>query len=213
MTYSFPCQDLSNAGKGAGMEKGSGTRSGLLWEVERLLLECKELGEIPQVLLMENVPEVIGKKNIKHFAKWLATLDRLEYRSKWQILNATDFNIPQNRERLFMVSLLGDYYYEFPNPIGCKVKLKDILEQNVPESYYLKDGTIIKLNECKERCDATPKTFNAGAGDSLQISFIDDENCFGIMTGTSEKFTAQPLKNCARSITTEGKNGVLEWKK
>lgn len=79
MTYSFPCQDLSNAGKQAGMAKGSGTRSGLLWEVERLLDECKEL---PQVLLMENVPAVIGQGNIEHFAKWQEKLESLGYKNK-----------------------------------------------------------------------------------------------------------------------------------
>ena len=98
MTYSFPCQDLSSAGKGMGMGKDSGTRSGLLWEVERLLDECEEL---PQVLLMENVPEVIGTNNIKHFAKWIEKLESLGYKNKWQVLNGKDFGIPQNREMLY----------------------------------------------------------------------------------------------------------------
>lgn len=84
MTYSFPCQDLSNAGKQAGMAKGSGTRSGLLWEVERLLDECKEL---PQVLLMENVPAVIGQANIEHFAKWNAQQDPLKDIEKEKVIS------------------------------------------------------------------------------------------------------------------------------
>lgn len=142
MTYSFPCQDLSNAGKQAGMAKGSGTRSGLLWEVERLLDECKEL---PQVLLMENVPAVIGQANIEHFAKWQEKLESLGYKNKWQILNAKDFGIPQNRERCFMVSILGDYYYEFPNKIPLKLRLKDMLEERVDEKYYLSDSTIERI--------------------------------------------------------------------
>ena len=86
LTYSFPCQDLSNAGKGRGMEKGSGTRSGLLWEVERLLNECEEL---PQVLLMENVPQVHGKKNKEHFDKWIEFLKSTGYSNFWQDLKAT----------------------------------------------------------------------------------------------------------------------------
>ena len=150
LTYSFPCQDLSSAGKGAGMGKGSGTRSGLLWEVERLLDECEEL---PQVLLMENVPEVIGKKNIKHFAEWIKTLDELGYKSKWKLLNAKDYGIPQNRNRCFMVSILGDYYYEFPQPKPLKLRLKDMLEDNVDEKYYLSNKTIdmfIKHTEKKQ---------------------------------------------------------------
>jgi DNA (cytosine-5)-methyltransferase 1 len=136
MTYSFPCTDLSNAGKGLGMAKGSGTRSGLLWEVERLLDECIEL---PYILLMENVPQVIGQNNIQHFAKWIEKLEQLGYKNKWQVLNAKDFGIPQNRERCFMVSILGDYYYDFPKTIPLKLRLKDMLETEVDEKYYLSD--------------------------------------------------------------------------
>lgn len=121
------------------MAKGSGTRSGMLWEVERLLGECKEL---PQVLVMENVPEVIGKKNIKHFSEWVARLDELGYKSKWEILNGTDFNVPQNRKRCFMVSVLGDYYYTFPEKQGCALRLKDVLEDNVADKYYLSNSII-----------------------------------------------------------------------
>ncbi|MBO5224695.1 MAG: DNA (cytosine-5-)-methyltransferase [Clostridia bacterium] len=139
MTYSFPCQDLSNAGLGKGMAKGSGTRSGLLWEVERLLDECKEL---PQVLVMENVPAVIGAKSIQHFAKWQEKLEQLGYKNKWQVLNAKDYGIPQNRERCFMVSILGDNYYEFPQTITLKLRLKDMLEKEVDEKYYLSDKMI-----------------------------------------------------------------------
>lgn len=139
MTYSFPCQDLSNAGIGKGMAKGSGTRSGLLWEVERLLNECKEL---PQVLLMENVPQVIGQKNIEHFAKWQEKLESLGYKNKWQLLNAKDFGIPQNRDRCFMVSILGDYYYEFPKTMKLEKRLKDMLESEVDEKYYLSDKMV-----------------------------------------------------------------------
>lgn len=139
MTYSFPCQDLSLAGKKRGMGKDSGTRSGLLWEVERLLDECKEL---PQVLIMENVPQVIGTKNIEHFAKWQEKLESLGYKNKWQVLNAKDFGVPQNRERCFMVSVLGDYYYEFPKKIKLEKRLKDVLETEVAEKYYLSDRAI-----------------------------------------------------------------------
>ena len=143
MTYSFPCQDLSSAGLGKGMEKDSGTRSGLLWEVERILDELHNGdGELPQVLLMENVPEVIGTNNISHFAKWLEKLESLGYHCYWEVLNARDYGIPQNRERCFMVSVLGDYYYEFPQPIKLEHKLKDLLEENVDKSFYLTDNGI-----------------------------------------------------------------------
>ena len=134
MTYSFPCQDLSLAGKQRGMLKGSGTRSGLLWEVERLLDECEEL---PQVLLMENVPQVIGKKNIDDFKQWQTTLEALGYKNFVELLNAKNYGIPQNRNRCFMVSILGNYKYEFPKPFELKIRLKDMLEEQVEEKYYL----------------------------------------------------------------------------
>ena len=140
LTYSFPCQDLSSAGLSKGMAKGSGTRSGLLWEIERILKECDEL---PQVLLMENVPEVIGQKNKDSFGDWIAFLDSMGYKSKREILNGTDFEIPQNRKRCFMVSVLGDYYYDFPQKLGCTLRLKDLLEKNVSEEYYLSNKALI----------------------------------------------------------------------
>ena len=139
MTYSFPCTDLSKAGQQKGMAKGSGTRSGLLWEVERLLDECEEL---PQVLLMENVPDVIGTKNISHFANWIKKLETLGYHNYWKLLNAKNFGIPQNRNRTFMVSLLGDYFYEFPQATPLKKRLKDMLETEVDEKYYLSEKAI-----------------------------------------------------------------------
>lgn len=139
MTYSFPCQDISGAGHGKGLDKGSGTRSGLLWEVERILDECTEL---PQVLLMENVPLLIGKKHIKNFQLWRRKLETLGYSNYVQLLNAKDYGIPQNRNRCFMVSILGDYYYSFPKKQKLDLKLKDMLEKKVDEKYYLSNETV-----------------------------------------------------------------------
>lgn len=139
LTYSFPCQDLSNSGKGAGMAKGSGTRSGLLWEVERLLNECTEL---PQVLLMENVPQVHSVKNKVHFDKWIEFLESKGYSNHWCDLNAKDYGIPQSRNRCYMVSILGDYSYKFPDPVPLKLRLGDMLEDVVDEKYYLSDAAI-----------------------------------------------------------------------
>lgn len=142
LTYSFPCQDLSMAGHQRGMSKGSGTRSGLLWEVERILDECG--GNLPQILLMENVPQVIGKKNIKDFQLWRKRLEELGYSNYVSLLNSKDYGIPQNRERCFMVSILGNYSYVFPKKQKPKKRLKDMLESNVPESYYLSDARLEK---------------------------------------------------------------------
>ena len=138
MTYSFPCQDLSLAGKKKGMSDTS-TRSGMLWEVERILTECKELGTMPQILLMENVPQVHSQDNMPDFHKWQVRLEELGYKSYWQDLIATDYGIPQTRNRCFMISILGDYSYSFPQPIPLNLKLKDMLEDNVDEKYYISD--------------------------------------------------------------------------
>lgn len=153
-TYSYPCQSLSTAGKQEGMAKGSGTRSSLLWEVERLL---KETPNLPQVLLMENVPEVIGSKNIKHFAEWQAFLEKLGYKNKWGVLNGSDFNIPQNRERCFMVSVLGDYCYYLPSGEKLTTSLNDLLEDEVDEKYFLSDKQMIYAFDCNHVCDDTKR--------------------------------------------------------
>lgn len=142
MTYSFPCQDLSVAGKGKGMAKGDGTRSGLLWEVERLLNEVENL---PQVLLMENVPQVHGKKNVQDFEKWIEFLESKGYSNYWQDLNAKNYGVAQNRNRCFMVSILGNFKYEFPEPIELTKKMKDYLEDEVDEKYYIKNEKADKL--------------------------------------------------------------------
>ena len=171
MTYSFPCQDLSLAGKRAGMETSQadgGTRSGLLWEVERILNELSnththtQLSTLPQILLMENVPEVIGAGNVQHFNKWLDKLESLGYTNYFQILNGKDYGIPQNRRRVFMISLLGEYAYDFPLKIKLKYKLKDFLEKQVDEKYYLSDKLIefFTYNTEKQKSSGNGFTFN-----------------------------------------------------
>lgn len=170
LTYSFPCQDLSVAGKMQGMTKGSGTRSGLLWEVERLLNEVENL---PQVLLMENVPQVIGQANMKDFQLWQKFLEEKGYSNYTEMLNAKDYGVAQNRERCFMVSLLGEWNYKFPKPIPLTKIMKDYLEDGVDEKYYINsekaqkliqqlvDSGQLKNNEnCTETCHMNYKRMN-----------------------------------------------------
>jgi DNA (cytosine-5)-methyltransferase 1 len=149
LTYSFPCQDLSKAGLRKGMTDKT-TRSGLLWEVERILSECKEL---PQILLMENVPDVIGSRFISDFQRWEERLRELGYSNHTEILNSKDFGIPQNRERAFMVSILGSSLYKFPQKQPLTLRLKDMLEANVDEKYYLSDTTIERISQWKAQQD------------------------------------------------------------
>ena len=143
MTYSFPCTDLSVAGKMKGMSKedwesGNSTRSGLLWEVERILKEMNK-EELPDILLMENVPQVHADKNAIDFESWLKFLRGKGYQNYYQDLNAKDYGIPQNRDRTFCVSILSDEYleFEFPEPIQLNYAMRDFLESEVEEKYYV----------------------------------------------------------------------------
>lgn len=136
-TYSFPCQDLSVAGKRKGMSKETQTRSSLLWEVERILNELKVLNQLPQILLMENVPQVISDKNFK---LWLKCLNNLGYTNYYKVLNAKDYQTPQNRRRCFMLSILDNKLnlpYVFPSKLKLKTKLSDLLENKIDEKYFL----------------------------------------------------------------------------
>lgn len=137
LTYSFPCQDISGAGLGKGFSKGSGTRSGLLWEIERILNELQVENALPQILLMENVPLIHSIENWSDFEAWKQTLKDLGYCNFWKDLTATDYGIPQTRTRTFMISILGDYNYEFPKPIPLEKNLKDLCDDEVDEKYYV----------------------------------------------------------------------------
>lgn len=151
LTYSFPCQDLSTAGNMKGMSKDSGTRSSLLWEVGRLLEDAVERGCPPKTLLMENVPMVHSSKNRTDWNRWLTFLNGLGYANSWADLNACDFDVPQHRERCFMVSTRNGYAFQFPPGKRTKKCLRDILEDDVPKSCYLSKATVKKFNEHKNR--------------------------------------------------------------
>ena len=132
-TYSFPCQDLSVAGKQAGL--GKGTRSGLLYECEKIIEYCR-----PKYLLLENVKNLVGKKFKPQFDEWLDYLESLGYTNYWKVLNAKDYGVPQNRERVFVVSILGDHEpFEFPDKMALDKCIADILEDEVDEKYYLSE--------------------------------------------------------------------------
>ena len=140
-TYSFPCQDISVAGRGAGIREG--TRSGLLFEVERLLNTAAQEGTLPKYLLLENVKNLVGKRFKADFDKWLSFLAELGYSNYWKVLNAKDYGIPQNRERVFCVSIRGEHEpFFFPQKRELKLRLRDMLDAVVDERYYLKESTI-----------------------------------------------------------------------
>lgn len=137
LTYSSPCQDFSQAGLQRGGEAGSGTRSSLLWEVERAISALH-----PKYLLLENVAALVSEKFMPLFQRWLITLQRYGYNSYFEVLNAKDYGVPQNRERVFCLSKLesadpAPYY--FPKPFRLERRLKDVLEPVVDEYYYLSE--------------------------------------------------------------------------
>ena len=213
LTYSFPCQDLSIAGKQAGMKKGSKTRSGLLWEVERLLKESENL---PQVLLMENVTQVHNKKNFADFKKWLECLEDLGYSNYYADLNAKDYGIPQNRNRCFMVSLLGNYSYSFPLPIPLTKRLKDILETDVDEKYYL-PNKISRFVTNPFRIKKKYTTINADVASSLKArdyanwngNFISEGDSIDIAFPNSTTRRGRHIKGMAHTITSENNSQVV----
>ena len=119
----------------------SGTRSGLLWECQKVIAAKK-----PKFLLMENVKNLVGKKHKHNFDKWLEWLESHGYTNYWQILNAKDYGVPQNRERVFVVSILGEHEpYIFPKKQELTIRLKDILEDEVDEKYYLSEERVAQL--------------------------------------------------------------------
>lgn len=186
LTYSTPCQSLSIAGHQDGLkwtcqdcgheydpaaysveeryvcpicgsEHVKSTRSGLLYEVERLLVTAKQNGNLPKYLLMENVDALVSKKYIDSFNDWLARLENLGYHSYYQVINAKNAGVPQNRKRIFVFSILKEIdtgKFTFPVPFDNGIRLKDVLEDTVEERYYLSDekvasflGNLIKTED------------------------------------------------------------------
>lgn len=149
-TYSFPCQDISSAGKQRGLQEGSGTRSSLLWECQKAI-EAKR----PKFCLMENVAALVSEKFRPFFLEWERLMCRYGYTNYNKVLNAKDYGIPQNRERIFMVSILDpNKAFYWPEPFKLEKRLKDVLEQNVDEKYYLSEQTIKGF---KDHCDRKAK--------------------------------------------------------
>lgn len=142
-TYSSPCQDFSQAGLQKGGTEGTGTRSSLLWECRRAILAKK-----PKYLMLENVAALVSAKFLPLFNKWRDELRSYGYNNFAEVLNAKNYGVPQNRERVFMISIRDDGEYPqfyFPNKVELKTKLKDILENEVDTKYYLNPNKVDKF--------------------------------------------------------------------
>ena len=134
ITHGSPCQDFSTAGRQGGGDKGTGTRSSLMWYTVDIVEHCK-----PKVVIWENVKNVLSKKHRHNFDGYLEDMDKIGYSNYYQVLNAKDYGIPQNRERIFVVSIRKDIDkgYVFPEPQELTLRLKDMLEDEVDEKYYI----------------------------------------------------------------------------
>lgn len=185
-TYSFPCQDLSKAGKQEGM--GEGTRSGLVWEVVRIL---QEMPIKPKVLLMENVIDLVSAKFVDGFNELQYILSEMGYTNWNEILNARDFGVAQNRQRVFMVSILGEYVYTFPKPFPLEKKLKDYLEEKVEEKYFLSERLLKALStNPKSGYDigvVVKKPYSDKSVEKIRSNIVD-------VKGVSNTITANPQR-------------------
>ena len=192
-TYSFPCTDLSKAGK----QKGLGdTRSGLVYEVLRILKEAKEFNNLPKVLIMENVVDLVQVKFIRQFQEIQKELEDLGYTNYTETLNAKDYGVAQNRDRVFMISILGDYYYEFPNPIKLEKRLKDYLEDEVDEKYYLSNNILNCFTDMTNRNGFI-------RGDRFNPHNIEESKyAFAITTMTGNRVTDNFIK--VKEATEQG---------
>ena len=185
--HGSPCQDFSLAGKQQGGDEGSGTRSSLMYETLRIVDKLK-----PKYVIWENVKNVISKKHIHNFQSYLTRMRMLGYQNYYKVLNAKDYGIPQNRERVFVISIRSDvnsygchvFNYKFPEPIPLKLKLKDMLEDNVDEKYYLSEDSISKL------CNG-----------NINSNFVcKDGTYYGLYSQQSKRFIQNPVEDISLSM-------------
>lgn len=232
MTYSYPCTDISIAGKKEGMERNSGTRSSLLWEVERLLKECGD--NKPQILLMENVRECHNGKNAPLFFEWTSFLRSIGYKNFYTDMDAKNYGIPQTRKRCFMLSILDENaYYEFPQACGLSYSVKEFLEDKVDKKYYVKVETALPLiKKMEKECPSATIIDDTYGFDNSEVRYFPDVcptlraakanlKCIVAMRGrnsdslnqTPGTSTEQRLEknktNCCNTITTVQKDNLI----
>lgn len=227
VTYSFPCTDLSVAGKGEGMvnkcscgyswpidfsndseslicpscgaKVQSSTRSGLLGQVQRLLAVSKKENTLPKYLLLENVKNLVGKKFKPQFDAWIRWLDSIGYNTYYQVLNSKNFGISQNRERIFALSIRKDVdngKFKFPEQIPLTTRLKDILEQNVDEKYYLSG----------DKVESVLANFIARQNEASGINIKNQATTFDGLTDVAHTLMARDYKGFGNQSMT----GVIE---
>lgn len=198
--HGSPCQDFSVAGKGAGGDKDSGTRSSLMYETLRIVEKLK-----PQYVIWENVKNLLSKKHRHNFDAYLEAMEGLGYTNYYKVLNAKDYGVPQNRERVFTVSILGGGEFTFPEPIPLEKRLKDVLEDEVDEKYYLSDEQVSKIKFCKPS-DGISKTIRAGGRGSV------DRHSWDIVASDSLAKAVEPQSALVQPVDRDYKKHGEERK-
>lgn len=228
ITHGSPCQDFSVAGKGKGGDEGTGTRSSLMWNTVAICEHCK-----PKYVIWENVKNVLSKKHRHNFDKYLNEMDRIGYKNYYQVLNAKDFGVPQNRERVFVVSIRKDIVKEFnfPKPFDDGVRLKDVLENEVEEKYFVdmeKSEKLIQefITTNKKTLNINPSgkgmngvvrnddiaasiTTNKGEGQKILCPCITPDRVNKRQNGRRFKEDGEPMF----TLTSQDRHGVLEAKR
>lgn len=217
--HGSPCQDFSLAGKQAGGDKDSGTRSSLMYETIRIVEELK-----PKYVIWENVKNLLSKRHRHNFDAYLETMESLGYTNYYQVLNAKDYGIPQNRERVFTISIRNDINkgYIFPQKQELKLKLKDMLEENVDEKYYLSDVQIKRIEtttynvgktriQKKEWCDTLcardwkdPKCVEVN-----RIRKLTPKECWRLMGFDDEDFEKAAKVNSNSQLYKQAGNSIV----
>lgn len=207
VTFGFPCQDISLAGKQSGFEQdGKPTRSGLFFEALRVIEGTK-----PKVAICENVKNLTSKKFYKEFGIVLQSLEEAGYNNYWQVLNAKDYGIPQNRERVFIVSIRKDIdngSFEFPKPFELKLRLKDMLEDQVDEKYYLSE-------DIQKRFKFTDDTFTKSIVGTTKPDFrtIGQRDLVYQENGVMGALVATDYKQPKQILETKRLGGVFDTEK
>lgn len=195
-TYGFPCQDISVAGEQKGIIKGE-TRSGLLYEVQRLLERANTDGKLPKYLILENVKNLTGSKFLSQFEKWLEWLNELGYVNYWEILNAKDFDIPQQRERVFVISIRKDIdngSFKFPTSKGETTRsYMDFVDTDLTE----KEQQAVYLDWCDlEKIKDFGAGYNFGGYVHKAPIYRTIVANYGKITGNSGKFFRNSRLTC-----------------
>lgn len=214
LTFSYPCTDLSLAGRQAGMIKGE-TRSGLVYEVLRILNNMKEDDNLPTFLLMENVDALVNRKNKPQYDLLNDEFKELGYECKWEVINGKNCGVPQNRKRIFAIYYLADRVnlddYEFPKPFDTGKRLKDVLFEKVPDKYYITNEKAQKL--INDLIVNDKIVLNGGAGNDTECvgnirpadnDKIHQRNWVYNETGISPSETATQFKDPVRILKDEG---------